>query len=529
MEKCMKLPFLSSLKKQKNELLIENQLLKTKLQHIENDFYVTKEEFSSTSNKYLELLKETQDQNKKMELLQSETEKINKQLKEQIIKANQMTTIAKSANAAKDIFLANMSHEFRTPLNIIMNHTETLIEDGGSGEKYDNKIIVTLQIIYQRSVELLRLVSDLMDIAKIEAGQLTLVKEKVVIKDVVKDVVMGLKNDIKNKNVKLKIRFGNHIPKHAIIDSLRLKQVLFNLVSNAIKFTDRGHIIVDCQKQLPSKEQHNSNLLELMFSVSDTGIGIPKEKHSCLFKPFVQVQESAKKKCGGTGLGLAISKRIVEMMGGDIIVENNVPNGTTFTFTIAVENATDATTNTAKNATTDSTTTNTHDDGQPAESVSRKIIATNPINILVVEDDLNTADITCNLIERSDIHGNIKILRAENGQEAMSIYKNTDIDIILTDMMMPIMDGYALMTQIRAMESRNNVGKKVVIVATTAYAMEEDRQRCMSHGADYYIPKPMRRTDFTNIVNEAILLAEKLATNKTSDENDANETNAKNC
>lgn len=491
-------------------------LLRVKLRHTENDFNVTKNEFADTSNKYLSLIKEMQQQNYAMETLKKEADAINEQLKEQVEKAREMTAVANAANAAKDIFLANMSHEFRTPLNIIIGYTELLME-----MHHDNNTYSALQTMHKRSMDLLRLITDLMDIAKIEAGQISLVHEEFVLHDVIQDVLKGLSTTIKHNKIELKSKIGHDVPQLVIGDALRLKQVLFNLVNNSIKFTDEGHILIECQTRNVPNVKMCQDQVSFTFKVADTGIGIPKEKRSDLFKPFVQIQESSQSKCGGTGLGLAISRKIVKLMGGDFTVSDNSPRGTVFEFDIILQvadkqdikvskhNAKQVDASDKSNACIKNNVNVTPDTQPPISSRQRrhtstfhKIIAPNPINLLVVEDDEHTLELTSILIQRLDINHNIGLTKAVNGRDAMKIYNQNKIDIILTDMLMPIMDGYALMTQVRNIEKKSH--HKTIIIAITAYAADEDKIRCLSYGADYYLPKPLNRNDFVKTFNQAI-------------------------
>lgn len=461
----------------------EIKKLELKLKYTENESFITKEEFQNTSKKYLALLNEIQKKNEELKVLKEKTEEINFQLKEQVNRANEMASVAKSANAAKDVFLANISHEFRTPMNIIMGYSELLLE-----LIKDEEIKKILGMVRKRSVDLLRLINDLMDISKIEAGKLSLVNEKTEIRVVISEIIKILHNEIRLKKLKIKINVDKKIPKYISVDTLRLRQILFNLISNSIKFTDCGYVSVSCQKMVLGKSQNES--IGLLFRVSDTGIGIPKYKHSELFKPFVQIQESVTKKCGGTGLGLAISKKLVEMMGGNISVENNAPRGATFSFTIFAQILEEK-----QYAFVDTE--------QPKEVISKnKIIANQKINLLVVEDDENTLEMVVRIIKMLDENSNLNIITATNGQKAITIYYDGKIDFILTDMLMPIMDGYSLMSQIRSIE--NNYSKSTVMIAMTAFAMEEDKFRCLASGADFYICKPIRKEDFVLTMNRAI-------------------------
>lgn len=408
---------------------------------------------------------------------------INKKLKAEVIRAD-------SASATKNTFLANIGHELITPLTSILGFAEILIDNYGFSSEETKQY---LKIINKKSQELLRLVNDLLDISKMEAGKLSLVPEPTNIKKMIEEINKNYIDDIKNKKVKYKTDIDEKIPKYLLVDSFRLKQILANLISNSIKFTDEGYIELRVKKL---SNDIKEGYVELEFEVTDTGIGIPKQKQHLLFKPFSQVQDNLIKHYGGTGLGLAIAKRLVEMMKGKIWLEDNVPNGTKFCFTII-----------AKIKKIHPPIINENDNEKNKEEFIKKqtekinnILNILKINILVVENDESSSQMLKILLYMKN--NNINFIPAVNGQQAVEIYKNNKIDIIITDIHMEIMDGISMINQIRSIEAKTN--KHIPIVAMTAYATPGDKDRCLSAGADYYIQKPIFKSDLYDIIDKVV-------------------------
>lgn len=415
--------------------------------------------------------------------LRDKHEVINEQLKQEAARANAMSMAADQASIAKNTFLANVGHELRTPLNDIIGFAEILLDSKNTTSENQQTYIKTL---HKRTKDLLILVNDLLDISKIEAGKVALSCEIVKFKQLINEICKPFENEIKNKNIEFQINIEKNIPQYLFLDPFRLKQIMSNLISNANKFTDIGKIAIAIKK-IFNKTHENNHKIELEISVSDTGIGIPKNYHPKLFQPFYQVETSNHAQYGGTGLGLAISKRLVELMGGNIRVEDNIPIGCIFYFTIIVDKI------------EEQKIYQMIDDGK-IKAKSEEILSKRNINILVVENELTSLHILrININAKSP---NIIFNSATNGQEAIIAYQQKPIDIIITDIVMPIMDGFDLIQQIRSIEKDKN--KHTPIIAMTASAGEKDKEKCLNAGADFYIAKPITKSDLYKILDKAI-------------------------
>ena len=419
-----------------------------------------------------------------MSLQTQSSEKEVDDLKSELAESNNLAIVADSATIAKNTFLANVGHELRTPLHNIMGSVDILLTQKDlSPEEQKNYF----NIIKQKSQDLLTLVNDLLDISKIEAGKLSLHYETVKFKNIIKEVSRSFENDVKIKNIKYNYHIDKNIPRFLTIDSFRLKQILINLIGNAIKFTNNGTIDVFAMK-ITNEDIEIKNKIELEFCISDTGIGIPKHKQSQLFKPFSQVQDVTQQQYGGTGLGLAISKRLAEMMDGKIWDEDNVPKGTRFCFTIVAKR------NEKKIYPT--IIENVLLGQKSKETLDKRILS-----LLIVEDDAISLDILKSIIREKS--KNIVVAPAYDGQQAVEIYTKQKIDMILTDIQMPKMDGYSMIQQIRAIEKDTN--KHILILAMTASGMPCDKEKCLKVGADYYITKPVIKEDLYNNLDKMIV------------------------
>ena len=424
-----------------------------------------------------------QELNNQIADLKAKHEVTNEQLKLEVTRANAMSMAADQASIAKNTFLANVGHELRSPLNDIVGFSEILLNHKNITP--ENKQAY-MQILNKRTKDLLILVNDLLDISKIEAGKVSLAYETIKFKKFLQETSKSFEDEIKKKNVKFKIDRDRSIPRYLSIDPFRLKQVMSNLISNAIKFTNKGSIVVRAKK-IFNQNVENNNQIELEISITDTGIGIPKNYQSKLFEPFYQVESLNQQQYGGTGLGLAISKRLVELMDGKIWMEDNAPNGCRFCFTIIANKITDKKAYPIL-------------DNALIEAKSKEILSRRNINILVVENEIASLNILkINIKEKST---NIIFIPAINGQEAMAIYQQRKIDVILTDIVMPVMDGFALIQQIRSIEKTTN--KHIPIIAMTASAGEKDKEKCISAGADLYIVKPIMKSVLYEVLDQII-------------------------
>jgi PAS domain S-box-containing protein len=365
---------------------------------------------------------------------------------------------AEEANLAKTHFLANMSHELRTPMTVIMGSLDFLKSNWTTPER-DH----LLEMANTSAHRLLGIIDDLLDIAKIEVRQLKMREQPFDLRDCVRQAVKMFAPPAREKGLHLHWTADPQVPERIIGDPFRLGQVLINLVGNAVKFTKSGEVKVIC------KEEQG----ELVFTIFDTGIGIPADKIDHLFQPFTQVDSTLTRAFGGTGLGLAISKELVEMMGGAIEVESSVGQGSTFTFTIPLRHVESS-----------------------EEPVTRPILenGVHPLQVLLAEDDLMVRDLITMLLQKRGLG----VALAENGREAVARWQEGGIDLILMDIQMPEMNGLEATKRIRELESGGD--RKVCIFALTAHVQPEDRQACVAAGMDGFLTKPLDMNELNQVI-----------------------------
>ena len=371
---------------------------------------------------------------------------------------------AEAANVAKSRFLANMSHELRTPMNAILGMTELAL-----GEPLPASARDYLQTAKESADTLLELLNEILDVSRMEAGKFALEATPFSLRHVVEQTLKTMGVRAYEKGLQLLCEVPDEVPDRLVGDSLRLRQVLTNLLGNAIKFTEQGEVLL-----APRLSTFPLGEAEVMieFAVADTGIGIAAEQQAEIFSPFHQADASTTRSYGGTGLGLAISANLVGLMGGRIWVESRLGQGSTFRFTVKLARQAVGLTDVSPPA-----AGGLSRDGRPA--------AQRPLRILLAEDNPANQKVAVYLLRQYG-HG---ATVASDGREALERVRDQDFDLVLMDVQMPTMDGFQATEAIRKLPEQAKA--RLPIVAMTAYAMKGDQERCLAAGMDGYITKPI--------------------------------------
>ena len=382
---------------------------------------------------------------------------------------------ADSRGRAKDTFLANMSHEIRTPMHAMLGFTRILDSSG-----LDENQRECVDAILSSGDLLLELLNDLLDLSRIEAGAIELDPAVANIRDSVRQTLALFQSRAEQKKIDLNLHIDADVPERVEFDRLRVHQVVSNLISNAVKFTDHGTVELALRAR-PANSNSSGEGWRITIEVSDTGIGIEQEQVDRLFNPFVQADSSISRKFGGTGLGLAISQRLCELMGGTINVTSKPGLGSTFTAVFSARAADRATTNAPLAKPTKTV-------GDPAKS------ETKVLRVLVVEDNRLNRRLAGMMLQKLGHNA----VFAEHGVEALARLEREDFDLILMDLQMPELDGFETTQEIRRRETAAGPTdrKPVPIIALTANAETEEKRRCLVAGMDDFLTKPLDMAKF---------------------------------
>jgi two-component system, sensor histidine kinase and response regulator len=430
-----------------------------------------------------DLEKLVQERTLKLEATNTQLTAANQSLLTATEKAQKMAETALVASHAKSEFLANMSHEIRTPMNGVLGMVNFLLETDLTTEQRDFASTIKVS-----ADALLFIINDILDFSKIEAGKMTLEKVGFDLRETVKSTIELLTSQAQGKGINLTYTIKQDTCTSVLGDPTRLRQILLNLLGNAIKFTTQGKVWLEI---IPLHE--TADKIQLQFLVHDTGIGISEEAQKNLFQSFTQADASTTRKYGGTGLGLAISRKLVELMGGALNVSSRLGQGSTFSFTLQLPKQ-------KIGVTGDRPPVADFEYSARARAIASSVVP-EETRVLLAEDGKINQLVAVRLLQQLGCRVDI----ANNGLEAVEAWRKNQYRIILMDCQMPEMDGYEATRRIRELEAKQN-SKPTQIIALTASTMEGDRELCLAAGMNDFTSKPISKQALDAALKKALAL-----------------------
>jgi len=417
-----------------------------------------------------DITKSAQDE---LKATKAELEDINGQLLASVQRANQLAEEAMSANRTKSEFLANVSHEIRTPMNAIIGFSEMLAEENLSQEQ-----LRYTQTIAESAEGLLDLLNDVLDFSKIEAGKFDVDIVPCCLDELLEGIVNTMASEAKRKGLEFELHCSSNLPQQIRTDPMRLRQCLINLVGNAIKFTEKGHVYLNVSLQGAGDESR------IRFDVQDSGIGISEADHQIIFDAFIQVRNTAMGQSAGTGLGLAITRKMTRLLGGEIELTSRPGKGSVFSLLIParLDVAADGL-------------------GLPEADSARQQQSEHLQRVLVAEDNPSNQLLMEQLLRKAGLD----VVIVNDGQKAVEKASSESFGLVLMDIKMPNMDGFEATKQLRDM------GRTMPIIALTAGIDDKVANRCVESGCTAYLSKPIRRKDLYEMIGKYVCIDEATA------------------